>query len=128
MSAADIRIAAARGTVEARRVAFLATIDEIKARLAPKAVAQDLWEGAKDKTGEVAESALAAVKERPLLTAGVVAGTGAILARKPLLALIARLFEEPEEPTPVVASISKPKTRAKAPPKITPPVKRIRSK
>ena len=122
MSAADIRIAAARGEVAARRAALLATIDEIKARLAPKAVAQNAWEGAKDKTADVAESTLTAVKERPLLTAGVVAGTGAILARKPLFALIARLFEEPDEPVPVPAP--KPKT----PRKTNPPVKRTRSK
>ena len=114
MSAADIRIAAARGEVAARRAELLATIDEIKTRLAPKAVAQSAWEGAKDKTGEVAESTLAAVKERPLLTAAVVAGAGAVLARKPLFALVARLFEDREEPAPVSAP-PRPRSNRKPP-------------
>ena len=128
MSAADIRIAAARGEIAARRAAFLATIDEIKARLAPKAVAHTAWEGAKDKTGEVAEATLAAVKERPLLTAGVVAGAGAVLARKPLFALVARLFEEREETAPVPAPKRVPAAKPKTARKTTPTVKRIRSK
>jgi len=127
VSAADVRIAAARGEVAARRADFLATVDEIKARLAPKAVAHNAWEGAKDKTGEVAESTLAAVKERPLLTAGVVAGAGAVLARRPLFALIGRLFEEPEKPVPVVAPKRVPAPKPKTPRK-TAPAKRIRIK
>ena len=128
MSAADIRIAAARGEVAARRADLLATIDEIKARLAPKAVAHNAWEGAKDKTGEVAESTLAAVKERPLLTAGVVAGAGALIARKPLFAFVARLFEDREESAPVPAPKRVPVPKPKTPRKTTPTVKRIRSK
>ena len=128
MSAADIRIAAARGEVAARRAALLTTIDEIKARLAPKAVAHNAWEGAKDKTGEVAESTLAAVKERPLLTAGVVAGAGAVLARKPLFALIARLFEESGDPAPVPAPKRVPAPKPTTARKTDPTVKRIRSK
>ena len=128
MSAADIRIAAARGEVAARRAALLATIDEIKTRLAPKAVAHNAWEGAKDKTGEVAESTLAAVKERPLLTASVVAGAGAVLARKPLFALIGRLFEAREEPAPIVAPKRAPAPKPKTPRKTAPAVKRIRSR
>ena len=128
MSAADIRIAAARGEVAARRAALLTTIDEIKARLAPKAVAHNAWEGAKDKTGEVAESTLAAVRERPLLTAGVVAGAGAVLARKPLFALIGRLFDEREDPTPIPARKRAAASKPKTPRKTAPAVKRIRSK
>ncbi|WP_309611484.1 DUF3618 domain-containing protein [Sphingomonas sp.] len=128
MSAADIRIAAARGEVAARRADLWATIDEIKARLAPKAVAHNAWEGAKDKTGEVAESTLAAVKERPLLTAGVVAGAGALIARKPLFAFVARLFEDREESAPVFARKRVPAPKPKTPRKTTPTVKRIRSK
>ena len=128
MSAADVRIAAARGEVAARRAALLATIDEIKARLAPKAVAHNAWEGAKDKTGEVAGSTLAAVKERPLLTVGVVAGAGAVLARKPLFALVTRLLGEREDPVPVPAPRPTPAPKAKTPRKTAPAVKRIRSK
>ena len=98
MTAAEVRIAAARGEAEARRTALVATLEEIKQRLAPGAVAHDAWEGAKDKGGEIAESAIDAVRQRPVAAAGVVAGTALFLARKPLLDLLGGLFSDHDKP------------------------------
>lgn len=105
MSAADVRIAAARGEAEARRQELAATLETIKLRLAPATIAQDAWQGAKDKSSEVAGTAVSAVKQRPGLAAGVAAGAALLLAHKSLISLVAGLFgdrrhdehQEPEE-------------------------------
>lgn len=92
MSASDVKIAAARGQAEARRQELMGTIDEIKVRLAPKTIAQGAWEGAKDKSSEVADTTMTAVKERPAVAAGVAAGLALLIARKPLFSLVSGLF------------------------------------
>jgi ElaB/YqjD/DUF883 family membrane-anchored ribosome-binding protein len=98
MSSGDIRIAVKRGQAEAARERLVATVDEIKLRLAPKSIAQEAWEGAKDKGAAAAESAVTTVKERPALAAGVAAGAALILARKPIIGLLTNLFSDNDKP------------------------------
>lgn len=98
MSAADVRIAAARGEAEAARQRLAGTVEVIKTRLAPATIAHDAWEGAKDKGAEVAEGAVTVVKERPAMVAGVAAGAALILARKPIISLLTGLFTDREKP------------------------------
>lgn len=98
MSAADVRIAAARGDANAKRQKLLGTLDELKVRLAPKTIAQDAWEGAKDKGSEVADTTITAVKQRPAIAAGVAAGAALLLARKPLFSLVTGLFSDSDQP------------------------------
>lgn len=94
MSAADIRIAEKRGEAEAAREALVGTVDQIKVRLAPATIAHDAWEGAKGKGVAVAGGAVDSVKQRPALAAGVAAGAALILARKPIIGLLAGLFTD----------------------------------
>ncbi len=98
MSAADVRIATARGEAEAARQRLASTVEQIKVRLAPATIAHDAWEGAKDKGAEVAEGAVTAVKERPAMVVGVAAGAALILARKPIISLLTGLFSDREKP------------------------------
>ena len=109
MSAAEIRIAAARGEADAARTRFVATVEQIKLRLAPKTIAQETWDTAKAKGTELADHTLEAVKERPAMIAGVATGAALLIARKPVWNLLAGLFRTPEpddepEPAPVVKS------------------------
>ena len=97
MSASDIRIATARGLAEARREELLATIDEIKLRLAPATMAHDAWEGAKGKGSEVATTTIASVRERPALAAAIAAGAALLIARKPIFGLVSGLFGKDDE-------------------------------
>ena len=94
MSAAEVRIAAARGEAEAHRRRLIATLDAIKQRLAPRSIAHDAWAGAKDKGSEVADSTITAVRQRPAIAAGVAAGAALLLARKPLMGLVMSLFSD----------------------------------
>lgn len=98
MSAADIRIAEKRGEAEAARARLVGTVEEIKLRLAPRTIAHEAWEGAKDKGVAAADSAVTTVKERPALAAGVAAGAALILARKPIISLLTGLFSDKDHP------------------------------
>ncbi len=95
MSAADVKIAAARGEVDSSRQRLMETVEEIKLRLAPKTIAHDAWTGARDKGTEVADTTMTAVKQRPMVAAGAAAGVFLLLARKPLFSLFAGLFSGP---------------------------------
>ena len=99
MSAADIRVAEKRGDAEAAREALFVTVEEIKARLAPATIASEAWEGAKEKGIAVAEGAVDSVKQRPAIAAGVAAGAALILARKPIINLLAGLFTDSDRKT-----------------------------
>ena len=109
MSAAEVRIAAARGEADSARTRFVATIEEIKLRLAPKTIAQETWDTAKAKGSEIADQTLEAVKERPAMIAGVATGAALLIARKPVWNLLAGLFKTPEPVEPEAAEVVKPK-------------------
>lgn len=113
MSAADIRIAAARGEADAARTRFVATVEQIKLRLAPKTIVQETWDTAKAKGTELADQTLEAVKERPAMIAGVATGAALLIARKPVWNLLAGLFKTPEPVEPEAAEIVKLKTASR---------------
>ena len=78
------KIAAARIEVARTRAAMLETAHELQSRLAPKTLANEVWEKAKDKGADIAEGAVDAVAKRPLAVGGVVAAIAMYLAREPL--------------------------------------------
>ena len=84
-------IAAARREVEQRRARVMATAHELQERLSPKTLAKGAWQGAKEKSADIAEDAVDAVKARPLAATGVVAAITMFLAREPLLDLAGRV-------------------------------------
>lgn len=63
------------------------TLAALQARLDPATLASDAWTGVRDKSNDLADGALDAVKQRPAVAAGVVAATLAFLARRPLYRL-----------------------------------------
>ena len=113
MSASDIRIAQKRGEAVAARERLVGTVEEIKLRLAPKTLAQEAWEGAKDKTVAAANSAVSTVRERPVLAAGVAASAAVILARKPIIGLLTDLFSDRDKPAKSIPKSRKTKEQAR---------------
>jgi len=85
------QIAAARLEVERRRSRLIGTAHELQERLSPKTLAKGAWEGAKEKSADLAEDAVDAVKARPIAATGVVAAITMFLARGPLWDLATRL-------------------------------------
>jgi hypothetical protein len=89
MSEADI--ARARAKAAAAREKLLASTHALQARLQPSAIANDVWEAAREKSGEVATGAVRAVKQRPVAASAAAIGFAAFVARKPIARLIAKL-------------------------------------
>ena len=75
---------------EMARRRFSSTLGALQYRLKPATLANDAWSGVKDKTGELTDSAIQAVKDRPVTVSGVVAGLALFLARDSLWALVSR--------------------------------------
>ncbi len=105
----------ARREAEAARQRLTATLSELQQRLKPATLATNAWEGVKDKSGEIAEDAVQAVKARPVAVSAVLAAVTLFLARAPIKSAVAGLFsgeeEEPEAAPPVQESTTKPRGR-----------------
>ena len=88
-SVTEVRARAEAATAKAR---FTGTLDEAKARLAPKTLAGRAVQAAKDKSIVVADDTVTAVKHKPLLSAGIATGAALLFARRPVFWAIRRLF------------------------------------
>lgn len=95
MSAGEISVA--RQEAERARRRLAATAAELQQRLKPGTLASNAWEGVKDKSGEMADGAVEAVKARPVPVAAALAAFTLFLARAPLKAAVSRLFASDEE-------------------------------
>ena len=86
-------VTAARILVERRRGEMLDTVRELQARLAPKTLASEAWEKAKNKGADLAEEAVDAVKARPIAVGGVAAGIALFLAREPIRDAAVKIYD-----------------------------------
>ena len=89
----NAQITAARAEVDRRRARVMDTAHELQDRLSPKVLANNAWQGAKEKGADLAEDAVDAVRARPLTATGVVAAITMFLAREPLIDLAGRLAD-----------------------------------
>lgn len=99
-------IAAARFEADRARSQLMTTAHRLQARISPGTLAQNAWEGAKDKGASLAENAVDAVRSRPLAATGVVAAIALFLAREPLMDLAGKTTDK-------VRSKTRRKTRTK---------------
>jgi hypothetical protein len=99
MSDADPSIVTARAEVDRTRARLVATARELQDRLSPHTLARDIWEGAKEKGAGLAEEAVDAVRKRPIVAGGVLAGLALFFGRDPLMDLAARALKSKDEPT-----------------------------
>jgi hypothetical protein len=90
VSAAEI-VRAKQETELARRQ-LAATVAELQQRLKPTTIAGNAWEGVKEKSGEIAEEAVEAVKARPVAVSAALAVFTLFLARQPIRSGLSRLF------------------------------------
>jgi hypothetical protein len=96
MSAAEI--VRARQETELARRQLAATVAELQQRLKPTTIAGNAWEGVKEKSGEIAEDAVEAVKARPVAVSAALAVFTLFLARHPIRSGLSRIFAaEPDE-------------------------------
>jgi ElaB/YqjD/DUF883 family membrane-anchored ribosome-binding protein len=91
----DIEVA--KRDAEQARQRLASTSGALKARLKPSALANDAWSGVRDKSTELADEAVQAVKDRPLTASGVVAGLALFLARDSVWSTVRGLFRREDE-------------------------------
>lgn len=92
--AASVREARARGEADAAKARLLGTLDELKAKLAPGKLASDAVQAAKDRSIVVADDTVTAVKDKPLMAAGIATATALFIARKPLFGAVTGWFRK----------------------------------
>ncbi len=90
MSANELRLARQEAELARRRLA--ATAAELQQRLKPGTIASSAWAGVKDKSGEIADDAVEAVRARPVPVAAALTMFTLFLARAPLRSAVSRLF------------------------------------
>jgi ElaB/YqjD/DUF883 family membrane-anchored ribosome-binding protein len=92
---------------------FSSTLGALQYKLKPANIANNAWDGVRDKSSEMADDALHAVngfadtaaqvvKDRPVAASGVAAGILIFLARAPLLRAASRIFSRGQEDEGVV--------------------------
>jgi hypothetical protein len=86
------------GIAEARRVALRAkdrfehSLAAVQHRLSPGNLAEEAWDGVKEKGADLAEGALQAVKSRPKAVSLALGAFALFLARAPLKRAVTRLM------------------------------------
>jgi hypothetical protein len=90
MNAAEIETA--KREAEAARRRFDSTSATLQQRLHPKSLATEAWGGVKEKSSDLAEGALGAVKQRPGAVSLALGAAVLFLARKPLRRAVGHAF------------------------------------
>jgi hypothetical protein len=90
VSAAEIIKARTEAELARRRLS--ATAGELQRRLSPGTLAGNAWEGVKDRSGELADDAVEAVKARPIAAGAALGAVLLFLARSPIKSAASRLF------------------------------------
>ena len=89
MSEADL--VRARAEVAEARERLLGSAHALQARLKPSVLASDAWESARDAGKNAAQGAARAISQRPVAASAAAICVAALIARKPIARLIARL-------------------------------------
>jgi ElaB/YqjD/DUF883 family membrane-anchored ribosome-binding protein len=89
---------------QAKREAVMArarldsTLVAVQQRMRPGSLAGEAWDGVKDKSADLADGALTAVRKRPAAVSVAVGAVALFLAREPLKRTVKRLFSDEVEP------------------------------
>jgi ElaB/YqjD/DUF883 family membrane-anchored ribosome-binding protein len=90
-------IEAAKREAEAARRRLDSTLVALQQRLHPKTLATEAWDGVKEKSNDLAEGAMDAVKQRPGAVSLAVGAAFLFLARKPLGRAVGKVFSNGDE-------------------------------
>jgi ElaB/YqjD/DUF883 family membrane-anchored ribosome-binding protein len=82
---------AKRDAVKAR-ARLDSTLVALQQRLHPKHLATEAWDGVKEKSSDLAEGAMGAVRERPAMVGAALTAAALFFARKPLMRAASRAF------------------------------------
>ena len=86
----------AKREAEQARARLDSTLVAVQQRLHPKALATEAWDGVKEKSSDLAESTLGAVRQRPGAVSLAIGAAVLFLARAPLRRAVGRVFSRDE--------------------------------
>lgn len=103
-----VRIERAKAEAELARNRLTSTMGALQYRLRPGNLASDAWAGVKEKSGEMADDALQAVKDRPAAASGILAAIALFLARDPIRSTVSGFFRDKEDEDLIKADLANP--------------------
>jgi hypothetical protein len=92
------RVEQAKRNAVMARARLDSTLVAVQQRLRPGNLAGEAWDGVKDKSADLADGALSAVRKRPAAVSVAVGAVALFLAREPLRRTVKRLFSDEMEP------------------------------
>ena len=92
MSVADIT--RARREAEIARRKLMGDVAILQERLSPSTIASNAWEGVKERSTEMADDAVEAVKARPVVVSAALGAVTLFLARQPIKSAVSWLFSK----------------------------------
>jgi hypothetical protein len=95
MSLVEVERAKREAVIARRR--FDGTLIEVQERMKPANLAGEAWDGVKDKSADLTDAALGAVKKRPVAVSMALGAFALFLAREPLKRTVTRLFADDDE-------------------------------
>ena len=95
MSLADVERAKREAVLARQRLD--GTLVEVQERMKPASLAGEAWDGVKDKSADLTDAALGAVRKRPVAVSMALGAFALFLAREPLKRTVTRLFADDEE-------------------------------
>lgn len=104
MSAGELTMAKQQAERARRRLA--STAAELQQRLKPGTIASNAWAGVKDRSGEIADDAVEAVKARPVPVAAALTMFTLFLARAPIKSAVSWFFSGREDEDPVTVRLN----------------------
>jgi hypothetical protein len=87
----------AKRDVAAARRRLESTLGALQLRLRPGNLAGEAWDGVKDKSADLADGALTAVKKRPAAVSVALGAFALFLAREPLKRAVTRMVSSDED-------------------------------
>ena len=92
------RVEQAKRNVMSARARLDSTLVAVQQRMRPGNLAGEAWDGVKEKSADLADGALTAVRKRPAAVSVAVGAFALFLAREPLKRAVGRMFSDGEEP------------------------------
>lgn len=89
----ELRILAAESEVERTRAQLVETVGDFAEMLEPRRILNEMWDGAKAKSADLAEDAVDAVKNRPVAATGAIAALTMFLAREPMRRGVVNIYD-----------------------------------
>ena len=86
---------AKRNTLRAR-ARLESTLAALQARLRPASLAGEAWDGVRDKSADLADGALQAVRKRPAIASAALGVLALFLAREPIKRAVGRMLSDEE--------------------------------